>query len=177
MAVIIKDKTKCALCGKIIKEQEKIIAIPDFSYNEKDLLNYFSNKVFHKNCYISHPLSNLMDKKLKCIEKRYDEKKCYISKELITIESIQHPDNHIFTGILTDNSLHPLFKFNNIHLNKRYLEFWDELDMFKNLLTNEITNNKLMFKGLLIELETPIHAPLKKEIIERYKKRKGNKIK
>lgn len=172
MSLILRNKTRCSICNKLILEGERIRSIPDFSYGLDSPYDFFSGKIFHEVCFISHAQSNNVLEHLDKIEEEYDKKVCFISGEPITIDNIKHPDNHIFVGYLTKDKGNPLFKYNNIHLNKRYLEFWKEKDSFKKLLlksVSKLNTNEKHLQSLLYELDSPIHPALKKEILERYK--------
>ena len=69
MAVIIYNKSKCGICGKVIKKGEDIVGFPHFARDKNDPLFYFSDGGFHEACFLSHPLK---DKVLAAV-KKYDE--------------------------------------------------------------------------------------------------------
>lgn len=58
MAIIILDKTKCEICGKLIKEGERVVGFPPFATDEKDFTFFFSDSGFHEDCFLKHPLKD-----------------------------------------------------------------------------------------------------------------------
>jgi hypothetical protein len=83
MAIIIRDKTKCWLCGQAISTQDDVIAFPAF-LGPNHRLNRYSDSVFHRSCFI------------KCLERK-DVESLYLRyreiwesrpKELKSLEEI-----------------------------------------------------------------------------------------
>ncbi|HVU99312.1 MAG TPA: hypothetical protein VHE34_29020 [Puia sp.] len=50
MALIFLDKSECALCGKVLKEHDEIVALPAASDTANPLYKYF-DQGFHKSCF------------------------------------------------------------------------------------------------------------------------------
>ena len=70
MAIIINGKSKCAICGKLINKDEAAIGFPHFIQDENSPLFFFSDRGFHENCFLQHPLSEDVLKSVK----KYDER-------------------------------------------------------------------------------------------------------
>ncbi|KIA97325.1 hypothetical protein OA93_15490 [Flavobacterium sp. KMS] len=63
MAIIIEGRSKCKICGMTMSSQEELIAFPRFTINENDPLYFFYDRVFHKECFLSHSKKkNLIEK-------------------------------------------------------------------------------------------------------------------
>lgn len=52
MAVIIRGKSKCSVCGKVIDERDQIVATSQFITDANDPLWKFSNTAMHKRCFL-----------------------------------------------------------------------------------------------------------------------------
>ena len=96
MGIIWDGKTKCKICNKVLKNSDTIISYPDIIYDKNDPLHFFSGQNFHVVCISNHELSKKAIEILEKNEAYYEEKKCMISNKLITLETIKHPDNHIY---------------------------------------------------------------------------------
>ena len=67
MAIIIYGKTKCPICGDIIYKDQEIVGFPHFIGDEKNILYFFSDRVFHKKCFFKHSLANNVIEKLESL--------------------------------------------------------------------------------------------------------------
>lgn len=52
MALILRGKTLCALCHKVIKEKDEVVASTHFNIDAEDPLWRFSDAALHKNCFL-----------------------------------------------------------------------------------------------------------------------------
>ena len=50
MALVIRGKTRCGLCCKILGQSEAVVAFPAFLSKEHPLSTY-SDAAFHENCF------------------------------------------------------------------------------------------------------------------------------
>ncbi len=163
MAIIIRGKTVCKLCGNVIQEDQNVLSYPEFTYSDIDPLAVFSGGVFHQDCVIQHELKEKLFERFKKIEEGYFSKICVISNEKLNLSNVHHPDNHIYLGHLVDDKSSPLFRYNYCHINKRYFEFWDEKSDFLNYL-KELAKLEGYSKvnSLIDQLESPPVKPMYK---------------
>lgn len=171
MPLIIENKTKCGLCQKIIRSNDTVVAFQSFTYNEFDELRIFSGGAFHEECFLKHPLKEEVIDRYSKIESESENRICHISKEKIDLLSGLHPDNHIYLGFLTNDLENPLYKYNYVHFNKRYFEFWEQKENFLKLLEEQA--KKPGWKSLYNLIDILVSPPLdsvKPEILDRVKK-------
>ncbi|HLG17589.1 MAG TPA: hypothetical protein VJH03_24305 [Blastocatellia bacterium] len=56
MAVIVRGKSACSVCGKVIEERDQIVATSQFIQDKADPLWPFSNTAIHKRCFLGWKL-------------------------------------------------------------------------------------------------------------------------
>ena len=69
VVTIIFNKSKCGICGNVIKKEKDIVGFPHYVGDENDPLFYFSDGGFHEACFLSHPLKD----RVLAAKKKYDE--------------------------------------------------------------------------------------------------------
>jgi hypothetical protein len=127
MALIFYGKTLCPICGKPIKKGQEIIAFPPFISNEFDPLVFFNDAAFHKGCFNDHPIAY----KAQWVHSQVREHSAPRNRmDAVTGELIQNPDDYLGLGYLTDDESNPLFRYNFLHFNRKYLSKWEELPKF-----------------------------------------------
>jgi hypothetical protein len=56
VAIILRGKTQCSICGIVIQEQEPIVSTSHFIGEQGDPLWRFSDSAMHKSCFLDWPL-------------------------------------------------------------------------------------------------------------------------
>jgi predicted nucleic acid-binding Zn ribbon protein len=125
MALILLDKTKCPLCGAVIKEGQQVAAFPNFVANELDPLWVFSDGAFHAECFKSHPLSRKADARYMEIMKRNGpgNRSC-----VVCTREIKDPDEYFSLGHLTEDKNHSLYVYNYTQAHRSCLPEWRALE-------------------------------------------------
>ena len=67
MAILVVDKTECKICNRIIIKEDNYIGFPDLIYEGKEL-DFFSDSVFHLDCFMGHEMKGKVIKSLEKIE-------------------------------------------------------------------------------------------------------------
>ena len=67
MTVLVVDKTVCRICNKIIIKDDNYIGFPVLIY-DGDELDFFSDGVFHLDCFMNHKMKGKVLKSLEKIE-------------------------------------------------------------------------------------------------------------
>ena len=124
MAILIRGATKCSICNKVMQEGDEVVSFPPFIPNELDPLYFFHDAAFHADCFHSHRLAGLAQKRYRELEERALPP--YI--DTISGEIVDDPDDHFTFGHLTDNKSNPLYIYNYAHLSRSHLPSWAELD-------------------------------------------------
>ncbi len=52
MAIVIRGKTKCAICDSVITDVDKILASSQFISDQNDPLWRFSDSAMHSSCFV-----------------------------------------------------------------------------------------------------------------------------
>lgn len=55
MAIVLRGKTQCALCGHIIQQSDAVRAFPAFIADQTHPLWRFSDAAFHSDCFEHWP--------------------------------------------------------------------------------------------------------------------------
>jgi hypothetical protein len=53
MALLIRDKTVCSICGEIISSSDDVVMTSHFIRDQDDPLWRFSDSVIHRKCFLS----------------------------------------------------------------------------------------------------------------------------
>lgn len=125
MALLIRDKTKCALCSQIIRKDEEIIGFSYFIQNEADPLSLFNDGVFHALCFRQHPLASSAEARFVEHNERVSpqNRRCFICDR-----PIDNPDDYLATGHLSENTTDAIYRFNYAQFHRTCLSTWSELD-------------------------------------------------
>ena len=124
MAIVIRGKSKCSICQKIIEENDAIVSFANFVPNELDPLWLFNDAGFHETCFQSHPLAKQAKARYAEYREVFEVKghNCDLCHQRIT-----RPDDYFSFGHLTDNESDPLHPFNYCQFHRRCLKNWDDL--------------------------------------------------
>jgi hypothetical protein len=144
MAIFIPGM-KDRICGKPMHESDETIAFQPFVFNEDDPLYFFSDSVFHKDCFEKHPLRAK-------VMKRYKEYISWISRpriDRISGNEIKNPDDCISIGFITEDKKSILYKYNYSYLSKKNLSLWNEIHKVHREMLEMI--NSGIWKGSYLE--------------------------
>ncbi len=84
MALILRGKTRCWICGQILDERDEVVAFPAFIGNRNDPMYPFSDAAVHSNCLASHPFAEDVSRRLAASKGPHAAKDCFICKRQIT---------------------------------------------------------------------------------------------
>jgi hypothetical protein len=123
MAILVYG-VLCRLCGKPMLRGQDLVMFPPFVANEADPLLKFSDGAFHRECFLSDPLSGRAESRLAEIKERSNRADwvCPVCGKLIN-----DPDDFFSLDHLTDDRLNPLHPLNYVKLHKSCLPRWLEL--------------------------------------------------
>ncbi|MFP2928228.1 hypothetical protein ACLESO_24120 [Pyxidicoccus sp. 3LG] len=117
MALILRT-SRCAICGNPIGDAPAT-GLPHFVRNRRDPLFELSDAPLHEECFLNHPLHNL-------VERRIEEWRSHVQLErprCVTCgEEIEK--GWYNTGFFTDDRSHPLYEFNYLHFHRPHVRLW-----------------------------------------------------
>lgn len=127
MAILLVGKTRCPICGNLIKEGEEAVLFPHFVLNEKDPLYALSDASCHRACVNADALGQAMLAAADEYHKRTGSgrRACAVCGN-----QILDPDDYLLIAYLADASTDPLGKFNYTHLHKSHIGDWKQADEF-----------------------------------------------
>lgn len=133
MAIIVRGKTKCPLCGQLIKDGEEAVGFPNFVGNELDPLWVFTDGAFHAECFHTHPLSEKALERCDEAIKRNGPRNrvCVVCEKQIT-----DPDEYFTLGHLTADEAAPLYRYNYVQAHSSCLPKWRQLTYVTKLIQN-----------------------------------------
>lgn len=139
MALIFYSVTECPICGKVLNENEDIIAFPAFMSNMKDDLFFFNDAGFHRSCVMKHPFGM---KAIKYGEEFFFRTKpenriCIVSKKRIT-----KMDDYLFTGVLSSDENETISRFNFITIDRTFVKEWPDRKSFLDAAGDFIKDDK-----------------------------------
>lgn len=56
MAIIIRDKTPCSICGRILRGEDDVVMTPHFIGDSADMFWHYSDSGMHRPCFLAWPL-------------------------------------------------------------------------------------------------------------------------
>ena len=123
MAILLVGQTECALCGKGIAEGQESVGFPTFVANELDPLYIFNSGAFHAACFWQHPLAKLAQARSAEARRKSPPatRRCWVCGR-----TINHPDDYVGLGHLTEDSAEPIHRFNYAQFHNACLRKWDK---------------------------------------------------
>lgn len=131
MAIIIRGKSKCMLCGRLLQQGQDIVSFSPFVGNELDPLWRFSDAAFHEACLREDGVAEEAQKRYEELKNRTapGNRTCVVCKREIT-----EPDDYFSLGHLTDDPGHLLYHYNYVQAHRSHLPEWPELTRLLKLL-------------------------------------------
>ena len=139
MAILLRGKTVCTLCGKPIVENQEAVGFPPFVSNELDPLQIFSDGAFHASCFWGHPLA--MQAEARDVESR--EKNPPLTRECwVCRRTIDNPDEYLGLGHLTDDARESIHALNYAQFHRACLPGWTDRGKMCALLEEFMNSGK-----------------------------------
>lgn len=148
MAILIRGKTICRLCGRIIGEADPVVMFPAFVSNELDPLRVLDDGAFHSDCFARQPLA------VEAI-RRYQEYQAQPAPPVCAVcgESITSASEYVDVGHLTSDSDDPLYKFNYLRFHRAHLPTWPKRDFLYRELAARIADGSLKSRAYDLVLD------------------------
>lgn len=144
MALIVRGKTTCGLCDKVIQDGDEVVAFSPFVANERDPLFRYSDGAFHAACFWREAdAKSAMERWEEVRERNAPERRiCAVCGQRIT-----DPDDYLGFGFVAE-STEPVSLFNHLHLHRSHLSAWADLDRAAELLQQFQSAGKWAGQGL-----------------------------
>jgi hypothetical protein len=131
MAIVIRGKSTCVICGKILQEGQELVCFSPFVWNELDPLWKFSDAAVHETCFREDALAEKA-------QKRYDELESHIFPRNrlcgVCKQEITHPDDYFSLGHLRESPEDILSAYNYTQAHRSCFPRWSELSQVLDLL-------------------------------------------
>jgi hypothetical protein len=146
MAIIMRGKTSCSICGQVINDADDIVAFSPFMANDADPLSVFNDAAYHAECFAVHPLAQ------RC-RSVYDDTRTRLGPGqricCVCGEEIDNVDEYFTFGCLTSDDDSAFHKFNWVQLHRSCITSWRSFDDITTLLDEGLHSGEL--KGAAIE--------------------------
>lgn len=127
MAILIRGKTQCPICGGVIEEGDNAALFPHFVLNEADPLYLLSDSACHVACVENDRLGrSMLAASEQCVANTGPGKRICI----VCRSEVLNPDDYLLIGYLADPEKHPLGTFNYTHLHKIHIRDWRQARAF-----------------------------------------------
>jgi hypothetical protein len=142
MALLLRGKSECSLCGQIIKDEDiaSVRLFPAYVLNELDPCFLFSDASFHETCVSKHPYGSYA---IRRAEEWYSKVGPGKRKCVVCAEEVIDPDNYLLIEHLSDREGDPLRAFNYTHLHKSCIPKWGERLRFIELVNAAVVSGLL----------------------------------
>ncbi len=131
MAILLRGKTGCPLCGDVIAGQDEAVVLPAFVFNDADPLVVFSDASLHQRCAEADPrwprVREAVDEML--AKTGPGKRRCAVCGQ-----EIADPNDYFMLPRLVDDARHPLFRYNYTHLHKSHIPRWRDAPLVLSLL-------------------------------------------
>ena len=145
MAIVILGKTRCALCGRLLLEDEDVVSFPPLFYNQRDPAWVLNDAGVHRSCLVDNGLADRALGKLREFdEHRGRPKICEVCGEPIT-----DPDDYFSTGPLGDGPDDHLQAVSWIEAHLSHLRRWERTPELVKVL--EETSRSAGWEGDVLE--------------------------
>ena len=123
MALLIRGKTKCSLCGEVISDGDEVISFGPFVSNRRDPLLRYSDRSFHAAHFWRQPDAEKAMARWNEVRNRSapQERRCAVCRALI-----EKPDEYFAIGFLSEKG--PAAEFNYTQLHRGQIGSWTRLD-------------------------------------------------
>jgi hypothetical protein len=123
MALLIRGKTVCLLCGSTIGIDDLAVTVPSFIANRRDHLHRFNDRAFHKTCIEQDPDGLAVLERSAEVTRRLGpgNRRCVVCDR-----HIDDPDDYLTFGFLTDDDALAAHEFNYLHLHRSHVDAWPE---------------------------------------------------
>jgi hypothetical protein len=139
MAILLRGKTECRICGDVIKDGDEVILFPHVVLNEADPLYSLSDAACHRRCVES----DVLGARMMGLSTQFQANSGPGKRTCAVCGSqVGTPDDYLFIGYLGDGSDEPLGQFNYTHLHKSHISTWKEAGRFLSLAKDAIASGK-----------------------------------
>lgn len=122
MAIIVRNKSLCPICGQTIKEGDEIVAFPAIVTNKRDRLYQLNDSAFHYDCFEHYDLAKEAKELFNFWKKKTKVRECHVCKKQIT-----DPDDYYSFPFLGWN-LDLLSEINYSQFHKSCLSKWSKIE-------------------------------------------------
>jgi hypothetical protein len=119
LAILIRGRTICPICGLVITEGQPAILFGPFAPNEADPLRLFDDAAVHEACLRDHPLGAEAIRRWDRVRTSSGTPVCPVCGKPVT-----DPNDFIAIPRLTEDPLDPVFEFNSMALHRSHLARW-----------------------------------------------------
>ena len=131
MAILLRGKTQCGICSRVIGKDDEVVSFPAFVGNELDPLVKFSDASFHRACIASHPMAKAAQERLESTRKLTEKKECHQCGR-----EISDPDDYFAFDHFGPEGDPRLSKVSRQQFHMSCLPRWAELSEVTDLLVN-----------------------------------------
>jgi hypothetical protein len=144
MAIIVRGKSRCAICGERLEDADEIRGFPPFIVNELDPLHLFTDAGVHEICLERHPRRNELFERLDQYHAWIERRQvCSICGGLIS-----DPDEWFGFFRVTLQREGPCAPFEEKHYHYACLRGWNETGQLVQALREHEASSK--WKGAYI---------------------------
>jgi hypothetical protein len=142
LAILIRGKTVCQLCGQVISTGDDVAAFAAFISNKLDPLLVFDDGAFHEACFSRHPLAPEARRRFEEYLGQTRSRKCAVCGG-----DFVDPADFVQVGHLSDNPSDPLRAFNYLCFHRSHLGDWPGRQLLYRELSARVRSGKLRSPG------------------------------
>lgn len=124
MALLVRGRSQCVICGRTIGELERATSFPAFVQNRSSPLHRFSDANVHSCCLANDELAQRAQRAVQELSVRLGpgNRDCEVCGS-----EISSPEDYFTFGFLTDEPSSRAFSLNWLQFHRTHLSEWDQL--------------------------------------------------
>lgn len=124
MALLVRGRTRCVVCGEVINETDDVVSLPAFVRDRTSELFPFSDGIVHAKCLEADPLAQRAADLAQATVERLGpgSRSCEVCGE-----EVRDPDDYVTLGFLTDDAASSAAFLNWLQFHRSHLHMWERL--------------------------------------------------
>lgn len=124
MALLVRGRTRCVVCNKVIGGEDAVLSVPAFVRDRTSDLFPYSDGVVHVDCLASDPVARrAADLAHETIERLGPgNRSCEVCAQ-----QVRDPDDYVTLGFLTERAGSPAATLNWLQFHRSHLHRWERL--------------------------------------------------
>ncbi|MCP3883713.1 MAG: hypothetical protein GY701_35705 [Sulfitobacter sp.] len=124
MALLVRGRTRCVVCDRVVEDSDAAIALPAFVRDRTSELFRFSDGILHTACLET---DSLAQRAARLAQETIDRLGPGSRSCEVCGEEVRDPDDYLTLGFLSDEAGSPASSLNWLQFHRSHLHLWEHL--------------------------------------------------